>query len=256
MSENSTVVINNNIVAIVQARMASTRLPGKVLADIVGAPMLARVVTRAGRANCLERIVVATSDSSEDDEIVEICQTYGFEYFRGNELDVLDRFVQAARVFKAEVIVRITGDCPLIDPALIDLTVETMQSAGADFAANRLPWDRTFPVGLDVEVCTLEALEEAWQQAEMPNEREHVMPYLYKDGGKFEKILVRNDEDLSHFRWTVDEPSDLDLVREIYSSFGGRDDFTWREILDLVKSKSTLAAINARVQQRGLEASN
>ena len=82
------------------------------------------------------------------------------------------------------------------------------------------------------------------------------MPYLYKDGGKFEKILVRNDEDLSHFRWTVDEPSDLDLVREIYSSFGGRDDFTWREILDLVKSKSTLAAINARVQQRGLEASN
>jgi len=217
--------------------------------------MLARVVTRAGRANCLERVVVATSDLSEDDAIVEVCRAYGFDYFGGNELDVLDRFVQAAHAFEAEVIVRITGDCPLIDPALIDQTVEAMQSARVRFAANRLPWDRTFPIGLDVEVCSLEALEEAGRQAELPNEREHVMPYLYKDGGNHEVILVRNDEDLSHLRWTVDEASDLELVRKIYSSFGDRDNFTWREVLDLVKSNSALAAINASVQQRGLEAS-
>lgn len=245
----------NRIIAFVQARMASTRLPGKVLADVAGVPMLIRVVTRARRANSLDGVVVATSDANENDAIAEACQAHGIDCFRGDETDVLDRFAQAARAFKADVIVRITGDCPMIDPLLIDQTVQAMQGAGARFAANRLPGDRSFPVGLDVEVCTFDALDEAWRRADQPYEREHVMPYLYQGTPADDVVLVRNEEDLSHMRWTVDEPSDLELVRRIYDAFNGRDDFAWREVLALVNSDPSLTAINAHVRHRGLEKS-
>lgn len=242
-------------VAFVQARMGSTRLPGKVLLDIAGQPMLVRVVRRAERGQRLDQVVVATTVEPEDDAVVQVCERHRLEVFRGDAQDVLDRFVQAARAYEAEVIVRLTADCPLIDPALIDRTVDAMHQAGANFAANRLPWDRSYPIGLDVEVCTIEALEQAGRQASTPEQREHVMPYLYQGRPADQLVLIRNDQDLSWMRWTVDEPADLELVRRIYAAFDGRDDFSWQEVLQLVRSEPELLQINADVRHRGLEAS-
>lgn len=242
------------VVAVVQARMGSSRLPGKVLADIVGMPMLARVVRRVRRAESVDQVVVATSQEREDDSVVELCERFGFDCFRGDASDVLDRFMQAARSFRAEVIVRITGDCPLVDPVLIDRTVRAMLEAGARFAANRLPSDRSYPIGLDVEVCSFEALEEANRRSTTPEQREHVMPYLYQSGLSDDTVLVRHAEDLSWLRWTVDEQADLDLVRKIYAAFGGDDQFSWQEALHLVQSDASYRQINAHIRQRGLEA--
>lgn len=242
----------DGIIAIVQARMASTRLPGKVLADIAGQPMLARVVVRAQRSKLIDRLVVATSIESKDDPIVELCEQMEFEYSRGSALDVLDRCFQAARAFEANTIVRLTADCPLIDPDVIDQTIEAFFAAEppADFATNRLPWERTFPIGLDVEVCTMEALETAWREADEQHQREHVMPFLYEKPDRFRILHVRNDEDYGHMRWTVDTVDDLAFVREIYKRFRSRDDFNWREILELLEKEPELAQINAHVQHK------
>lgn len=242
-------------VALVQARMASTRLPGKVLKDIAGLPMLLRVVQRVSQASTVDQVVVATTVEAEDDLVAELCKEHGVECYRGDALDVLDRFIGAARAYQADVIVRITADCPLIDPELIDRTVQAMHQAGVRFAANRLPWDRSFPIGLDVEVCTRQALEEAASHALAADQREHVMPYLYQDRFADQVALIRHDEDLSRLRWTVDEPADLELVRRIYSELGEDGDFGWQEVLELVRAEPELSSINAHVQHRGLEPS-
>lgn len=256
MTQESAAAAGKRTVALVQARMASTRLPGKVLADIAGEPMLVRVVQRVRRARSVDEVVVATTDQPEDEAVVELCRRHGVECYRGQALDVLDRYVQAARAYQAELIVRVTGDCPLIDPSLIDRTVQAMLDAGARFAANRLPWDRSFPIGLDVEVCTIEALEAAGREADTPEQREHVMPWLYDGRSADEVVLVRHQADLSGLRWAVDEPADLDLVRKIYAAFDGRDDFTWQEVLELIEADPNLRQLNAHVRQRGLEASS
>jgi spore coat polysaccharide biosynthesis protein SpsF len=242
----------DGIVAIVQARMASTRLPGKVITDIAGQPMLARVVVRARRSKRIDRLVVATSIEPKDDPIVELCEQMEFEYSRGSALDVLDRCFQAAREFEAHTVVRLTADCPLIDPDVIDQTIEAFFAAEppADFAANRFSWERTFPIGLDVEVCTMEALETAWREADEQHQREHVMPFLYEKPDRFHILHVRNDEDYGHMRWTVDTDDDLAFVREIYKRFRSRDDFNWREILELLEKEPELAQINAHVQHK------
>ncbi len=242
----------DGIIAIVQARMASTRLPGKVLADIAGQPMLARVVVRAQRSKLVDRLVVATSIESDDDSIVELCEQMEFDYSRGSALDVLDRCFQAAREFEAHTVVRLTADCPLIDPGVIDQTIEAFFAAEppVDFAANRFSWERTFPIGLDVEVCTMDALETAWREADEQHQREHVMPFLYEKPDRFQILHVRNDEDYGHMRWTVDTDDDLAFVREIYKRFRSRDDFNWREILELLEKEPELAQINAHVQHK------
>jgi spore coat polysaccharide biosynthesis protein SpsF len=241
-------------VAIVQARMGSRRLPGKVLADIAGQPMLARVVARVRRACTLDEVVVATSRLVEDDPIAELCRQMEVPCSRGSAEDVLDRYHQAAVEHQAEVIVRITGDCPLIDPDLIDETVRGFQSASppVDFACNRLSWDRTYPIGTDTEVCSRKALDEAWREADRAHQREHVMPYLYEHPDRFRIIQVRSsDPSLGGLRWTVDEADDLAFVREVYTRFDGRDDFSWREVLDLVREEPALARINAAVAHKG-----
>jgi len=240
------------VVAIVQTRMASSRLPGKVLADIGGQPMLVRVVERARRARLLAKLVVATSTDSDDDPIAAVCAERGYDCHRGDPLDVLDRYVQTARRFEAEVIVRLTGDCPLIDPEVIDRTVAAFLEANppVDFAANRLPGRRSSPIGLDTEVCSMAALERAWREADQAHQREHVMPYLYDEPGRFRTLLVWDDKDYSHHRWTVDTPEDLELVRQVYDHFDGRDTFSWKEVLDLVEREPWLANINADVKHR------
>jgi spore coat polysaccharide biosynthesis protein SpsF len=243
------------IVATVQARMGSTRLPGKVLADIAGEPMLVRVVERARRSKTLDEVAVATTSDGEDDPIAALCTTRGYPFGRGAVRDVLDRTYRLTRSLGASVVVRLTADCPLIDPDIIDHTVGEFLKADppVDFAANRFPppLERTYPIGLDVEVCTFAALERAWREALDPHEREHVMPYLYEEPGRFRVLHVRCEEDYGRFRWTVDTAEDLKLVRAIYAAFDGRDDFGWREVLDLLERRPDLIEINAAVVHKG-----
>ena len=217
-----------SVVAIVQARTGSTRLPGKVLADIEGRPMLVRVLERASRARLVDRIVVATTDRPADDDVEALCAAEGVACHRGSADDVLDRYAQAARRFGADTVVRLTGDCPLLDPAVVDLVVAALRDSGADYATNTLP--PTFPDGLDVEAFTRAALERAWREAELPAEREHVTPYLR--GGDFTVVNVESgDPEAGRLRLAVDDPGDLERVRDLYRRLPA--DGGWEEALRL-----------------------
>jgi spore coat polysaccharide biosynthesis protein SpsF len=243
---------DSRVVTIIQARMSSSRLPGKVLKDIAGKPMLAWVVERSRLSRMVDEVVVATSIDPSDDPVESLCIERGYRVYRGDLYDVLDRYYQVARLYHADVIVRLTGDCPLIDPGVIDHTLEEFYKAGVDFAANRLPppWKRTYPIGLDTEVCTFEALQRAWKEAKETYQREHVMPYFYDQEGRFRILLVNHDPDFGSLRWTVDTPEDLDLVRRIFVHFQPREDFSWLEVLELFKRHPELAAINQSIKAK------
>jgi len=268
------------IVAIIQARMASTRLPDKVLLDIGDQPMLAWVVERTRMAHTIDEVVVATTTDASDDTVHAFCQGRGYPVYRGSAFDVLDRYYQAARLHHADVIVRITADCPLIDPALIDNVVgillgtihpeqgsdpmlaqdNLLEARGEaypsqfpyDFVCSRLPppWGRTYPIGLDIEVCSFHGLELAWKEAQRPHQREHVMPFFYEQPQRFRIYLLNHPVDYGYLRWTVDTPQDLQLLRQISAYFEGRMDFSWLEVLQLVQSHPHLARLNAQVQAK------
>ena len=238
------------IVAIVQARMGSSRLPGKVLKDLRGAAVLDRVLNRLGRSRLIQESLVATTVEPADDAIVEHCERTGRKVFRGSEQDVLDRYYQAAKYVNADVVVRITSDCPVIDPEVTDATVHAFLDRHADYASNVLV--RTYPRGLDTEVMTVQALERAWRESNKPHQREHVTPYIYENPSEFKLHGIENDTDCSRHRWTVDTPEDLELLRAIYERFGGRDDFGWREVLKLVESDPSLAEINRNIVQKAV----
>lgn len=240
-----------HVVAIVQARMGSTRLPGKVLADLHGQPLLAWVVRRAQRAKLIDHVVVATTINPEDDAVVDFCREQDFAYYRGSAYDVLDRYYQAAWEYRADVVVRITGDCPLIDPAMLDNNIRTFLKADPplDFAANRLPGERTVPIGLDIEICTMDGLRIAWSEAQLAHEREHVMPFFYEHPERFNILHIRHKPDYGHYRWTVDTLEDLELLHQVVTNFED-DTFSWKEVLALFKAKPELAEINAGVQHR------
>ncbi|MFN2152940.1 MAG: cytidylyltransferase domain-containing protein [Anaerolineales bacterium] len=271
-------------IAIIQARMSSSRLPGKVLLDLGGKPMLEWVVERTRRAQYVNEVVVATTLDPADDPIFEFCKRKDYRVGRGSVYDVLDRFYQAATHFQADVVVRITADCPLIDPGLIDDAVRLLLSGtGAldlrlklsasrfDFIANRLPppWGRTYPIGLDVEVMTFDALERAWRTAIPKHQREHVTPFLY-EGTPVDQLkysvpntpyssamtpdgqhiaLLHHTPDYGDLRWTVDTPEDLALVRKIVSYFPD-DTFSWKDVLALVQEHPDLTQINAQIQHK------
>lgn len=240
------------VVAIVQARMNSTRFAGKVLAEIDGYPMLWHVVNRVGMTQSVEQVVVATSKEPDDDAVADFCLQNGITCFRGSETDVLDRFYQAAKQFEAEAVVRITADCPLTDPEVIENVICTYLHGNYDYVTNILRY--TYPDGLDVEVFSFETLEAAWKEARLPTEREHVTPYI-KASGRFRVFNVENDRDLSSLdlRWTVDEPSDLEFVRAIYKRLGNdRRPFGIADILQLLDEEPYLMAINSgRIQNEG-----
>jgi spore coat polysaccharide biosynthesis protein SpsF len=238
--------------AIIQARLSSSRLPGKVLLDICGKPMLERVLERVSLAKQVDHILVATTTDPSDESLVKWCKGYGVDCFRGSMQDVLDRYYQAALLHNPQFIVRITADCPVIDPALIDATIQACQENDVDFAATRLPppFHRTYPIGLDVEVSTFGALERAWREASHPAEREHVFPYLYDQPGRFNLKILNHEPDYGSLRWTVDTADDLELIRRIYDHFLPREDFRWLEVLELVESKPELAHINANTAHK------
>lgn len=237
------------VVAIVQARMNSSRFPGKVLAEVGDQPMLAWVSKRARRAQRVGRLVIATTTDISDDPVAKFCQQKGIACFRGHPTDVLDRYYQAARLFDAEIVVRLTADCPLIDPAEVDRVLIAFMKEKVDFAANRLPppWQRTTPIGMDTEVISLAALTRAWQEAEAPYAREHVMPYIYEEPGRFNYLLVNHEPDWGHLRLTVDTPQDLDLIRAIAAHFDFTDDFSLEEIVDYLHQHPELLSLNADV---------
>lgn len=242
------------IVAIIQARMTSSRLPGKVLIDIAGFPMLYHVIKRVSSAQMVDQIVVATTDDPADDPIEEFCKSKNVSCFRGHQFDVLDRYYQAASKFQADIIVRITADCPIMDPALIDSLIQSFLGADVDFAANRLPppWKRTFPIGLDIEIVHFKALEKTWQEAQSQFEREHVMPYLYDQPGRFKILLAHHEPDYGEKRWTVDTPQDLELINLIFEHFSPRIDFSWMEVIDLIKRNPDLENINISVRAKNV----
>jgi len=262
--------VTQRVIAIVQGRMSSSRLPGKILADIVGQPMLSRVYIRTSRAGRITETVFATTTDPNDDPVAEYCDLAGIPFIRGSLYDVLDRYYQAANKFNADIVVRITADCPVIDPDLIDNAVNTLRAGAYDFVSNRLPppFGRTYPIGLDTEVCTFTALERAWKEAKEAFHREHVMPYLYEgvelstvnrqlsEGISlrgFNIAQLNHTTDFGDYRWTVDTPEDLEFIRQVFARFDGRDDFSWKEILDLVHTEPDLMKINAGVHHKTLK---
>lgn len=231
--------------ALIQARMGSSRFPGKVLEDVSGRLMLWRVVSRVHRARKIDEVVVATSNQPGDDPIEQFCCREGIKCFRGSELDVLDRFYQAAKAHSADVVIRTTADCPLIDADVIDKIITRFERGDCDYASNVIRY--TYPDGLDTEVFSFEALERAWREASKPSEREHVTPYLRTS--HFRNVNVESELPITaeNFRWTVDYPEDLQFVRKVYDSFSGRTAFGYEEVLELLKERPDLAILQPQI---------
>ena len=231
-------------VAIVQARMGSSRLPGKVMRRVGGRPMIDLVLARLSAARSIDGIVLATSTGAENDALATHVRGLGFAVCRGSEDDVLDRYYQAARTHAADVVVRITGDCPFVDPEVVDRIVADLRDSGADYASNVAP--PTYPDGLDVEAFSFAALERAWREAADKRDREHVTPYL-RESGRFRTSNSALCEDHSAERWTVDEAPDLAVVDAIVEHFHPRRDFGWREIIALKAARPELFTANQRL---------
>lgn len=234
------------IVAIVQARMGSTRLPDKVMRQISGVPMIELLLSRLSKSKQLDQIVLATSSDERNDPLVEHVQKLGYICVRGSENDVLDRYLVAARQARADVVVRVTGDCPLIDPTLVDQAIEKFKADGVDYLSNAAP--ASYPDGLDTEVFTLQALEQAGRESQEVFEHEHVTPYLRKPG-LFKTSSLVNSEDLSGLRWTVDEPEDFEVVSKIFANFAPNIHFHWTEILSLQRRYPALFALNQNINR-------
>lgn len=236
------------IVAIIQARTDSTRFPKKVLADILGKPMIAHLIDRAKKSELVDQLVLATTNRKIDDSIVDIAKKHNIDVFRGNFEDVLDRYYNAAKKHQADVVVRITGDCPLVDPHILDTIIRYFLDNNYDYASNTI--EPTYPDGLDVEVFSFKSLEKAWKEAQLPSEREHVTPYIITHPEKFKISNFRNSVDLSHLRWTVDQKEDLEFVREIFKQFYSKKSmFYMEDILELLQKYPDLKEINAGIKR-------
>jgi glutamate-1-semialdehyde aminotransferase/spore coat polysaccharide biosynthesis protein SpsF (cytidylyltransferase family) len=235
-----------NTLAIIQARMNSSRLPGKVLADIAGQPMLWHVVSRAAKTRGVDEVVVATSTSEMDDPVAEFCSQSNIVCFRGDSLDVLDRYFKCAESRHADYIVRLTADCPLLDPDIIEQVLKTLSGGEFDYVSNTIV--PTFPDGLDAEAFSFVSLSRAWSEAKLPSEREHVTPYLWKNPQLFRLRNVTAPADWSSHRWTVDEQRDLDFVRAIYQATGTMT-FGLHEVLKLLEDRPDLACLNGGIKR-------
>jgi len=231
------------IVAIIQARMGSTRLPGKILKPILGEPMLARMLERVKRAKKIDAIVVATTDKSEDDATAELARECGVTVFRGSEQDVLDRFYKAAKEARVDTVVRLTGDCVLHDPAVIDEVVQ-------HFLTNKLDYTHTptnYPEGLDTEVFSFTALERAWKEAQLPSEREHVTPYIRNHSELFRIDDAWKSENADHstMHWSVDTQADFDFVTKVFEQLYPKNpSFNKDDVLALLAQHPEFLEIN------------
>ena len=222
-----------HVVAIIQARMGSTRLPGQSLEVIEARPLLLHVVDRARAATLIDDVWIATTTQPEDDRIAETADSNGVAVYRGSVEDVLDRYVGAARAAAADTVVRLTADDPLKDPQIIDKVVRALiEGSHVDYASNTL--EPTYPEGLDVEVFARHTLERASREAALPSEREHVTPYIWKHPEIFRLVSIKDDIDRSHMRWTVDYPADLEFVRAVYGELYHGEVFSSGAVLELL----------------------
>src|SRR5215831_10988031 len=231
-------------IAVVQARMGSTRLPNKVMRSINGRPMIELLLSRLAKARRIDQIVLATSDDPRNQPLVDHVRNLGYEVYQGSENDVLDRYYQAANLHQPDTVVRITGDCPLIDPELVDQVIAAYEGLSVDYLCNTEP--PTYPDGLDTEVFSFRALKEAAQLASKPAEREHVTPFI-RESGLFKTRNIAHEKDFSNQRWTVDEAADFEVVSSIFNHFHPRTDFSWLEVLGLHETHPALFQANLKL---------
>lgn len=233
----------SRVVGIVQARSSSTRLPGKVLEPILGEAMLFRQLERLARCARLDTLAVATSDDSSDDAVAVVAGSFGVPCVRGSLHDVLDRYRTAADALRADVVVRLTADCPLIDPEIVDGVIDVHVGGGYGYTSNFI--DRRYPDGLDAEAFDRDVLESAWAEA-IGSDREHVTPWIYRHPERFRLGSLRCPQNLAALRWTVDEPRDLEFVRVVYGRlYPHKPDFSMRDILVLLDADPAVGLINA-----------
>ena len=240
-----------NIVAIIQARMGSTRLPGKIMKEILGKPVILWDLDRVSLSKLIDEIVVAIPYGKENDVIVDTITEYNDKIIttRGSEDDVLDRYYQTAVKTDADVVVRITSDCPLIDPAVIDNVIEQFLDNDCDYCSNSLI--RTYPRGLDTEVFSFKALQKAWNETAKDYEREHVTPYIIENPDKFKLLNVANDIDLSHLRWTLDTKEDFEFIGVVYKRiYSKKKLFLIDDVLELLDREPELIDINKHIEQK------
>lgn len=244
------------VVCIMQARVGSTRLPRKILKELCGRTVLEHDIDRLKRATQIDEIVIATTELAEDDVIVEIAKKMYVGYSRGSRDDVLSRYYNAAIKYNAEIIIRVTSDCPLIDPKIIDDMVnrfiELRENLSIDYISNKI--NMTFPRGLDVEVFTFDALKRCYEEGEERYEREHVTPYIYLNPMKFKFVNYENDIDFSGFRWTLDTIEDLKLIERIYEELYDENGFFYfDDVLKFVLANPSISEINKHIRQKELD---
>ncbi|MBN1824457.1 MAG: glycosyltransferase family protein [Endomicrobiales bacterium] len=236
------------ITAIIQARMGASRLPGKVLMDMVGKTVLERVIERVKLSKMVNEVVVATTVNEKDRKIIALCGKIGVPCFPGSEDDVLDRFYQAAKSYGPDHIVRITSDCPLMDSHIIDDVVRLHLAEKSDYTSNTL--EETYPDGEDVEIFTFNALEKAWREAKLQSEREHVTPYIWKNSSVFKLSVKKNEINLSGKRWTLDEERDYAFIKRIYEElYPGNPNFGIKEIAEYIKNNKNVESINSEIKR-------
>lgn len=240
------------VVAIIQARMGSTRLHGKVLKPVLGKSLLAYQLERVQQSKFIDQVVVATTEKQLDRSIIDLCDKLSIASYRGSEVDVLSRYVGAADQYEADVVVRMTADCPVIDPSIIDEVIQHyLNGFHFDYVSNTS--ERTFPRGMDVEVFSTNVLHHIDQEAEGTQYREHVTPYIYKNPQRYKLGVVRNDVDLSHYRLTVDTPADFQLIKTIIEHLYVKNtDFSLKKIVEFLQRNPALVKLNAHIEQKQL----
>lgn len=241
------------VAAIIQARMGSTRLPGKVLREVNGRSLLEYQIERIQQAKKIDQIIIATTIKDNDQPIVELCQKKKIDYYRGSEEDVLSRYYESALYNKVDVIVRLTSDCPIIDPVVVDQIVEEFlrTQPNVDYVSNTI--ERTYPRGLDTEVFSFEALEKAFKEATLQRDREHVTSYVYTHPQFFSLRGMKSNQDYSSHRWTVDTEEDFELIRLIISELYHPDKmFLIEDVIHLLQIHPEWKDINAHIEQKKL----
>ncbi len=239
------------VVIIVQARMTSTRLPGKILKKVLGKSLLEYQIERLRRVKLADEVVIATTTNETDEPILQLCNSLSVPYFRGSEEDVLSRYYEAAKVHQADAVVRVTSDCPLIDPEVIDRVIKFYidHQTEYDYVSNSL--ERTYPRGMDTEVFSFKALQEAFLEATALPDREHVTPFIHRQPQRYSLASVNYSENKSYHRWTVDTPEDFQLIKKIIEAIYPKlPYFTLRDCLNLLEENPEWLTINAHVQQK------
>ncbi|WP_150271182.1 cytidylyltransferase domain-containing protein [Paenibacillus tepidiphilus] len=239
-------------IAIIQARMLSTRLPGKIMKQVVNKPLLEYQINQLRRAKTIDQLVIATTTNAAEQPIIDLCTRLSVDYFRGPEEDVLSRYYEAACHYGAETVVRLTSDCPLLDPAVVDEAVSEFLSnpEAYDYVSNTL--ERTYPRGYDVEVFSMKVLEQAYKHAAQPAEREHVTPYLYQHPELFRLGQVKQVNDFSSYRITVDTKEDFELIARLITALSGKgtEQFTLDAVVSILQEHPEWASINAHIEQK------